>query len=125
MDTKIPTSEKAPFSPTHNLTPTPSHLGEVTDKHGSVVDSELQAGSSNGLTPAEQKRVLRKMDMRLIPMLVALYLMSFLDRGNIGNAKIEGLTTDLHMTGQQYSWVGMSFSFLFFSFLPFAQFVWA
>ncbi len=43
------------------------------------------------------------MDIRLIPMLAVLYLLSFLDRGNIGNAKIEGLQEDLHMTNDQYN----------------------
>jgi hypothetical protein len=52
----------------------------------------------------DEKAILRKMDLRLIPMLALLYLLSFLDRGNIGNAKIEGLTEDLNMTGAQYNW---------------------
>jgi len=30
--------------------------------------------------------------------------LSFLDRGNIGNAKIEGMSEDLHLTGAQYNW---------------------
>jgi hypothetical protein len=52
----------------------------------------------------DEKAILRKMDLRLIPMLALLYLLSFLDRGNIGNAKIEGLVEDLGMTGPQYNW---------------------
>jgi hypothetical protein len=52
----------------------------------------------------DEKKVLRKMDVRLIPMLAILYLLSFLDRGNIGNAKIEGLQQELQMTGSQYNW---------------------
>ncbi|KAI0428811.1 major facilitator superfamily domain-containing protein [Xylaria sp. FL1042] len=51
----------------------------------------------------DEKKILRKMDIRLIPMLALLYLLSFLDRGNIGNAKIEGLQEDLHMTNDQYN----------------------
>ncbi|KAI0974250.1 major facilitator superfamily domain-containing protein [Xylaria arbuscula] len=43
------------------------------------------------------------MDIRLIPVLALLYLLSFLDRGNIGNAKIEGLQEDLHLTDDQYN----------------------
>lgn len=43
------------------------------------------------------------MDMRLIPMLALLYLLAFLDRGNIGNAKIEGLQEDLKITNDQYN----------------------
>ena len=52
----------------------------------------------------DEKKILRKMDLRLIPMLALLYLLSFLDRGNIGNAKIEGLTEDLGISGAQYNW---------------------
>jgi MFS family permease len=39
------------------------------------------------------------MDLRLIPMLALLYLLSFLDRSNIGNAKIQGMNEDLGLTG--------------------------
>jgi hypothetical protein len=77
----------------------------------------------------DEKQILRKMDLRLIPMLALLYLLSFLDRGvrppphfltqsdtspqNIGNAKIEGLTEDLHMTGAQYNWCLTVFFFTY------------
>ena len=44
------------------------------------------------------------MDLHLIPMLALLYLLAFLDRGNIGNARIEGLDKDLKLTGSQYNW---------------------
>jgi hypothetical protein len=71
----------------------------------------------------DEKAILRKMDLRLIPMLALLYLLSFLDRGNIGNAKIEGLTEDLGMSGAQYNWcltvsnvLGSSSSTIIFSF---------
>jgi hypothetical protein len=36
-------------------------------------------------------------------MLAVLYLISHLDRANIGNAKIEGLIEDLGMSGIQYN----------------------
>lgn len=52
----------------------------------------------------DSKKVLRKMDLHLIPMLALLYLLAFLDRGNIGNARIEGLDKDLKLTGSQYNW---------------------
>ncbi|ORY58135.1 major facilitator superfamily domain-containing protein [Pseudomassariella vexata] len=50
-----------------------------------------------------RRRVVHKVDIRLIPMLAALYLMAHIDRANIGNAKIEGLITDLGMTSVQYN----------------------
>ena len=61
-------------------------------------------------------RTLRKMDLRLIPMLAILYLLSFLDRGNIGNAKIQGLETDLKLTGPQYSLCATVFFFTYCAF---------
>jgi hypothetical protein len=40
--------------------------------------------------PVAEKTLVRKLDWRLIPWLCLLYLISFLDRTNIGNAKIQG-----------------------------------
>ena len=59
------------------------------------------------------KAVLRKMDLHLLPMLALLYLLSFLDRGNIGNAKIEGLTETLNISGPQYNWCLTVFFFTY------------
>lgn len=52
---------------------------------------------------AETARVLRRIDWRLLPVLTLLYLLSFLDRGNIGNAKVAGMNKDLHLTSSQYN----------------------
>ncbi|KAF4334813.1 hypothetical protein FBEOM_11344 [Fusarium beomiforme] len=62
------------------------------------------------------KKILHKMDLRLIPMLAVRYLLSFLDRGNIRNAKIEGLQEDLNMTGDQYNWFLTVFFFTYAAF---------
>jgi hypothetical protein len=70
-------------------------------------------GSDVDFSHIDTKKVLRKMDIRLIPNLALLYLLSFLDRGNIGNAKIQGLTEDLHMTGRQYNWCLTVFFFTY------------
>ncbi|KAB5511617.1 major facilitator superfamily transporter [Coniochaeta sp. 2T2.1] len=64
----------------------------------------------------DQKKILRKMDIRLIPMLALLYLLSFLDRGNLGNAKIEGLQENLGMTADQYNWCLTIFFFTYAAF---------
>lgn len=48
------------------------------------------------------QRVLLKFDMRILPVLSMLFLCSFLDRTNVGNAKIIGLEKDIHITDHQY-----------------------
>jgi hypothetical protein len=78
---------------------------------GLVADAEASSLGSPAFQGVDEKAVLRKMDIRLIPMLSLLYLLAFLDRGNIGNAKIEGLVDDLHMTGPQYNWTCMIYPF--------------
>ncbi|OSX67374.1 hypothetical protein POSPLADRAFT_1130525 [Postia placenta MAD-698-R-SB12] len=45
---------------------------------------------------------MRRMDWRTVPWLALLYFLNFLDRGNVGNAKLYGFTTDLHITDTQY-----------------------
>ena len=72
-----------------------------------AADAEGSSLGPSGFEDVDEAAVLRKMDIRLIPMLSLLYLLAFLDRGNIGNAKIEGLVDDLHMTGPQYNWTCM------------------
>jgi MFS family permease len=57
----------------------------------------------------------------LIPWLCLLYLASFLDRTNIGNAKIAGLTKDLHMTGSQYNLTLTIFFISYAGFEPLTQ----
>ncbi|KAK3938031.1 putative high-affinity nicotinic acid transporter protein [Diplogelasinospora grovesii] len=50
---------------------------------------------SAGWDAASTKRLLRKIDIKLIPFLALLYLLSFLDRSNIGNARLDTLEKDL------------------------------
>ena len=49
------------------------------------------------------KKLLRKLDLHLIPTMTLLYLLSYLDRVNIGQAKVDGLTEALHLTSAQYN----------------------
>jgi MFS family permease len=60
-------------------------------------------------TPDEERAVRRKLDTHLVIFVSVLYLLSFLDRSNIGNAKIAGLTDDLAISDNQYEWLLTSF----------------
>ena len=51
----------------------------------------------------QDRKLLWKLDLRLIPWLSLLYLVSFLDRTNIGNARLLGLQKSLHITNGQYA----------------------
>ncbi|KAL2355839.1 major facilitator superfamily domain-containing protein [Cryomyces antarcticus] len=51
----------------------------------------------------EARRLNRKLDARVLPPLVFLWFLSFVDRVNIGNARLQGLEKDLQMTGNDFN----------------------
>lgn len=59
--------------------------------------------SGNGYTEKQESALIRKIDRKLLPLLTILYLLSFLDRTNIGNARLFGLEKDLGMKGLDYN----------------------
>lgn len=95
-----------------------NHGGKGKGKKAEEVERIDKMALAPGVTAEsfahlDEKKILRKMDWHLIPMLALLYLLSFLDRGNIGNAKIEGLQETLGMTGAQYNWCLTAFFFTY------------
>ncbi|KAG7445008.1 MFS general substrate transporter [Guyanagaster necrorhizus] len=54
------------------------------------------------ISGVDERKLLRKLDIALIPWLSFLYLLSFLDRTSIGNAKLYNLEDDLHISDDQY-----------------------
>ena len=68
-----------------------------------VEDTESQESSRSPSSSEADARVLRKCDFYVLPMLYIVYTLSYLDRINIGNARIEGLEKDLGMAGNDYS----------------------
>lgn len=49
-----------------------------------------------------ERALCRKFDFRLLPCLAVMYLFNALDKGNLGNAKTDGMEHDLHFVGNQY-----------------------
>lgn len=80
---------------------------DVKEEELNLGDAEFLSDPDANLSPEERaaidRKLLWKLDVRLIPWLCLLYLISFLDRTNIGNAKLDGLEKSLHITGGQYN----------------------
>lgn len=64
-----------------------------------IEDSHLHHEHNARLT----RKILFKTDTRVLPILALLFLCSFLDRTNVGNAKIIGLEEDLEISNLQYN----------------------
>ena len=50
-----------------------------------------------------EKRLVLKFDVRILPVLALMYLANALDKGNLGNAKTNGMEKDLHFKDGQYN----------------------
>ncbi|RSM15864.1 hypothetical protein CDV31_004806 [Fusarium ambrosium] len=85
-------------------------------EHGAQrADSELQQELHNYIPhTTEEKKLVRKIDTFLMPMLWIMYILNYVDRTNIGNAKIAGMQDDLSLTDDNYAWV---LSIFFFGYL--------
>lgn len=66
----------------------------ATDKYGhSLVQFD----------PGAEARLRMKIDLYIVPTVSLLYLFCFIDRANIGNAKLAGFEKDLHLKGYDYN----------------------
>lgn len=63
------------------------------------------------IDPQEAKRVLRKIDRHLLPLLMMTYMLQFLDKSSINFASVYGLRDGTKLNGQDYSWLGSIFYF--------------
>ncbi|KAL8819914.1 MAG: hypothetical protein Q9191_007628 [Dirinaria sp. TL-2023a] len=60
---------------------------------------------------AHEKKLLLKLDLALLPILFLLFLVSFVDRSNVANARIEGLEKSLHIPPKSNGYNIALFSF--------------
>jgi sugar phosphate permease len=68
-------------------------------------------GQTLDFTEADEARVLRKIDWRLMPVMAWACGLQFVDKAALGNAAVFGLRGDLGLVGTQYSWAISIFSF--------------
>ncbi|CUS10395.1 unnamed protein product, partial [Tuber aestivum] len=106
--------------------PSPNNYETATKKNPKMATLQIGKSSQNSGTnmgpvgesyDAEYERELvRKLDKHIVPMIMLLYLFSFLDRVNIGNARLYGLEKELGLVGNQFQ---VSVSILFVTYLLF------
>ncbi|KDN37982.1 MFS general substrate transporter [Tilletiaria anomala UBC 951] len=63
---------------------------------------------------AAERRLTRKIDLRVIPMMSLLYAWTFIDRANIGNARLSTLEADLGLRGLEYNHL-LSIFYIFYA----------
>ena len=86
---------------------------EFATKYSGSEDNSSHLEPIDGLA---EKKLLWKCDIHVLPMISLLFMLAFIDRVNIGNARIQGLEKDLKMKGQDYNIA------LFVFFIPYILF---
>ncbi|KXN66605.1 MFS general substrate transporter [Conidiobolus coronatus NRRL 28638] len=81
-------------------------------------NNDLQLTSQQQLkyNEVELKRINKKIDSRIIPLVVTSFLLNFLDRVNIGYARLYNLEADLGINQFEYSW---TLTIFFFGYIMF------
>ncbi|GAB1198269.1 hypothetical protein APSETT444_007583 [Aspergillus pseudonomiae] len=57
----------------------------------------------------DDRALLRKVDWRILPVMFLTYFLQFVDKISLNYANVMGLQTDLHMSGNDFSWLATAF----------------
>ncbi|KAI1102790.1 MFS general substrate transporter [Jackrogersella minutella] len=80
----------------------------IKDETGSWATRALTSTSADD---AASRKVLRKIDMRILPLLCISYALQFMDKASLSYASVYGIIQDNKLQGQQYSWASSIFYF--------------
>lgn len=80
------------------------NMDDLPSKHANkdIEQTPIDPSDDVYIDQAAEKALLRKLDLWIVPPVMLLYLLSFLDRVNIGNARLYGMEEDLGLEGNQY-----------------------
>lgn len=84
----------------------PQHRTPDQPKDDDAADFINDLGRSPILTKEINTRVLRMIDLRLLPILLGIYFLQQIDKTTLSYASVFGLIEDANLHGQQYSWLG-------------------
>ncbi|KAG2189003.1 hypothetical protein INT44_004145 [Umbelopsis vinacea] len=81
----------------------PVHNPDVVNEKPSKNSEHLKRTSALFQEPKLERELVKKLDRQILPLVCVLYCFSFLDRVNIGNAKIAGIEDSLQLNPSQFS----------------------
>ncbi|UNI18038.1 hypothetical protein JDV02_004335 [Purpureocillium takamizusanense] len=91
---------------------TSSEVDKTQAEHRECANAELAQSPespSHADNIKERNRIIRKIDKHLLPQIFVMYSFSVLDRSNLGNARIAGMSEEIDISGRRYDWLGTAF----------------
>ncbi|KAM3442332.1 hypothetical protein NHJ13734_002440 [Beauveria thailandica] len=80
------------------------HIEETVGNVITIENLKVVADTDTHLSPDEDRRILRKLDLCLLPIMAISYFFQYLDKSALGSTAILGLRHDLGLSGSDYSW---------------------
>ena len=83
-------------------------------QHSNDADEAMKAfanGEKVEIDEITNKRLLRRIDLHLMPLLCLIYGLNYLDKTTLSYASIMGIKTDINLVGDDYQWLGSMFYF--------------
>jgi len=63
----------------------------------------LENSLSHVINPERERKLVRKLDLWLLPVLTLAYISCFVDRASVGNARIMGMAKELNLIGYRFN----------------------
>ncbi|TIC93691.1 putative transporter [Colletotrichum higginsianum] len=104
----MPAAEDPNKTPVDQVEHAPAHpanhrrdaAAELLGKSGASPEDRV------AVTPADDARVLRRIDLVILPLMLFVYFLQGIDKSTLAYASVFGLIRDTGLVGDQYSWLG-------------------
>ncbi|KAI0148352.1 MFS general substrate transporter [Xylariaceae sp. FL1272] len=120
MDDKFQIRAASPGDAGHA---SPPSLDEKTLASSRDLDDtyeEYRKANVQNIDAQEARKVLRKIDLNILPLLMGTYFLQYLDKSSVNFASVFGLQDGTHLHGQQYAWLSSLFYLGYLVAQPFA-----
>ncbi|KAJ9155758.1 Major facilitator superfamily transporter allantoate [Pleurostoma richardsiae] len=91
--------------------PTPAHHASRANADAALELLEETGGLSQPVDPARNARLLRKIDIHVMPLICLVYFLQYIDKTSISYASVTGIAASTGLKGDDFNWVASIFFF--------------
>lgn len=100
--------EKAQAAQVHGFdaasTDSPDRISPASSQDFDETYEVYKQQDARDIDPNDARRVLRKIDLHILPLMMGTYMLQYLDKSSINFAAAYDLEPGLNLQGQDYSW---------------------
>lgn len=106
MDQSIPQDTKVYSDIISNAAELGIDTDHVKEIEGADEVLKYASLSSIEINESTNRAILRKIDLNIMPWLMGLYVLQYLDKGVLSYAGVMGIQAEAHMSSSEYNWLG-------------------